>query len=243
MLEGRGKSLSSSGSGLSMDVPGRKPSLVEDAYEAIKKAIREGVFAPGYRGSEQEIASRLAMSRTPVHEAIIRLQGEGMVQLLPKRGVVIRALSPSDMREVYDVVIAIEGMSALLLAERDSVTRQEVCAELRALNGSLAEALERDDLATWAVVDARFHETIVERCGNSRLAVIARTNIDQSFRARRLTLSLRSKPTASVAEHSTIIEAIAAGDASAARESAQDHKIRARDEIVSLLRRYDMKHL
>src|SRR5215210_774150 len=59
--------------------PEKKPSLVEDAYRALKDAIRNNVFPPGYQGSEQEIALRLGMSRTPVHEAIIRLQEDGLV--------------------------------------------------------------------------------------------------------------------------------------------------------------------
>ena len=57
----------------------RKPSLVDDAYAALKDAIRQGVLPSGYQASEQEIAAKLNMSRTPVHEAIIRLQSEGLV--------------------------------------------------------------------------------------------------------------------------------------------------------------------
>jgi len=62
---------------------GRKPSLVDNAYVALKEVIRDGVLPPGYQGSEQEIAGKLNMSRTPVHEAIIRLQSEGLVKFFP----------------------------------------------------------------------------------------------------------------------------------------------------------------
>ena len=79
-----------------------RPSLVDDAYRVLKNAIRENVFPPGYHGSEQEIASRLGMSRTPVHEAVIRLQEEGLVRVLTKRGVLICTVSPDDMREIYE---------------------------------------------------------------------------------------------------------------------------------------------
>lgn len=94
----------------------RKGSLVDEAYAALKRAIRDTVFAPGYQGSEQEIAVRLGMSRTPVHEAIIRLQEDGLVRVLSKRGVLICPLAPQDMREIYEVVIAVESMAAELLA-------------------------------------------------------------------------------------------------------------------------------
>ena len=76
------------------------PSRVANAYDAIKEAILSNVFAPGHQGSEQEIALRLGMSRTPVHEALIRLQEEGLVRVLPKRGVIVCPLTPDDMREI-----------------------------------------------------------------------------------------------------------------------------------------------
>ena len=79
---------------------GKKPSLVDDAYRKLKDAIRENEFPPGYQGSEQEIASRLGMSRTPVHEAVIRLQEEGLVRVLARRGVVVCAISADDMSEI-----------------------------------------------------------------------------------------------------------------------------------------------
>lgn len=221
----------------------RRPSLVVSAYEAVKQAIRDGVFPPGFQGSEQEIAQRLGMSRTPVHQAIVQLQSEGMVELRPKRGVVISALSPFDMKEVYDVIIAVEGMAALLLAEKPTPSRDRVCQEMTALNTELAVALGDDDLDAWADLDARFHALLVRGAGNSRLEHIARVNIDQSFRARRLTLSLRPKPVVSVDEHARIIEAIAAGDPERAREMAQDHKIRARELIIDLLKCHGMKYL
>ena len=221
----------------------RRPSLGLAAYEAVKLAIRDGVFPPGFQGSEQEIAQRLGMSRTPVHQAIIRLESEGMVELRAKRGVVIRALSPSDLKEVYDVIIAVEGMAALLLAERPPEVRLPIAEELADLNAGLAAALEADDLEAWAELDARFHARLVEAGGNGRLETIARVNTDQSFRARRLTLTLRPKPIVSVSEHAAIIDAVRAGDPGRAREMAQDHKIRARGLIVDLLRRHGMRHL
>src|SRR5271166_6780242 len=100
------------------DIQAQKPSLVGGAYDALKEAIRNNVFPPGYQGSEKEIATQLGMSRTPVHEAIIRLQEEGLVRVLPRRGVVVSVISPNDMREIYEVIIALETASSELLAEK-----------------------------------------------------------------------------------------------------------------------------
>src|SRR4051795_7691739 len=130
--------------------PNRKPSLVDDAYGALKEAIRENVFPPGYQGSEQEIATRLGMSRTPVHEAIIRLQEEGLVRVMIRRGVQVCAISPEDMREIYDVIIALEAAAAELLAGRPQAERAAGVAELARANEAMRQALERDDLTAWA---------------------------------------------------------------------------------------------
>ena len=74
------------------------------------------------------------MSRTPVHEAVIRLQEEGLVRVLPRRGVVVRAISPDDMREIYGVIIAVEAASAELLAEKPEGERGPAADELDAVN-------------------------------------------------------------------------------------------------------------
>ncbi|EAU41607.1 regulatory protein GntR, HTH:GntR, C-terminal [Fulvimarina pelagi HTCC2506] len=222
---------------------GRRSTLVEAAYAAIKAAIRNGTFPPGFQGSELEISQRLGMSRTPVHQAIIQLQAEGMVDLRSKRGVVIRALSPDDMREVYDVIVAVEGMAAFIIASLPASEREAICDALEELNAAMERALEADDLDAWADHDGKFHSMLVERSGNGRLERIATVNLDQSHRARRVTLNLRPKPTQSVIEHRAIIDAMRRGDAINCRVAAQKHKESARDIVVPLLRRYRMTHL
>src|SRR5689334_16705686 len=129
--------------------PNRKPSLGDDAYGALKEAIRENMFPPGYQGSEQEIATRLGMSRTPVHEAVIRLQEEGLVRVLPRRGVVVCVLSPDDMREIYETIIALETASAELIAGRPENERLLIVEELSALNARMLSALAGEDLVDW----------------------------------------------------------------------------------------------
>jgi DNA-binding GntR family transcriptional regulator len=225
------------------EAQGQKPSLVDGAYEALKEAIRNNAFAPGYQGSEQEIASRLGMSRTPVHEAIIRLQEEGLVRVLPRRGVIVSAISLDDMREIYEVIIAVEAASAELLAEKPDEERGQIAGELDAVNGQMKSALAADSLAEWARADERFHQLLVERSGNGRLARMFHTIMDQSHRARMLTLRLRPKPIASVNEHRAICEAIRKGDAQAAAEGARQHRVAARNQLLPLLAQLGMKHL
>jgi DNA-binding GntR family transcriptional regulator len=221
----------------------KRPSLVEDAYTALKQAIRENVFPPGYQGSEQEMALRLGMSRTPVHEAIIRLQEDGLVRVLFKRGVTVLPLAPEDVREIYDVIIAIESMAAELLAVLPQKERRLVASELEEATARMEAALRKGDFLAWASADDTFHRTLVERCGNGRIRRIAQTVTDQAHRARMLTLKLRSKPTGSVAAHRRIIAAIQKGKIAEAHRYARDHRVRARDELVPLIVRFGIKHI
>ena len=221
----------------------RSSSRVEDAYRTLKEAILKSVFPPGYQGSEQEIAVRLGMSRTPVHEALIRLQEDGLVRILAKRGVVVCAVSPDDVRDIYDVIRAVEPMAAELLAVQPASSRRAVADELDRLNTTMKQSLERGDLVRWANSDDEFHRLLSEACGNGRITRIARTVMDQAHRARMLTLNLRAKPTRSVLEHRAIIAAIRKGNAQDAQDCTRAHRTRARDELVPLLARFGIRHL
>ena len=223
--------------------PPAKASLVENAYDALKSAIRDNVFPPGYQGSEQEIATQLGMSRTPVHEAVIRLQEEGLLRVLPRRGVLVSAISPDDMREIYEVIIALECASAELIAAMPPELRAPIAEELAAVNAAMEAALADDKLVAWAEADGRFHQLLVERSGNRRLARMFHTIMDQSHRARMLTLRLRPKPAGSVRDHAAILRAIRKGDAETAREQTKAHRVRARDQLLPLLRQLGMNHL
>lgn len=221
----------------------RKPSLVDDAYAALKQVIRDGVLPPGYQGSEQEIAEKLNMSRTPVHEAIIRLQSEGLVKVLPKRGVLVCAISPEDMREIYEVIIACESTAAELLAALPESERRVKADALDALNASMRLALQKNDVVAWAKADDEFHRFLVVSCGNSRIARIAETIMDQSHRARMVSLKWRPLPTQSVEEHHQIVDAIRKGLKVQARNRARAHRAHSRDLLLPLLERFGVKQL
>ncbi len=218
-------------------------SLVDEAYRALKTAIRDNVFPPGHQAAEPEIARQLGMSRTPVHEAIIRLQEEGLVQVLPRRGILICPVSADDIREIYDVLIAVEGMAASLIA---GLPAEQAAAEADALDletAAMDEALRRDRLSDWAAADDRFHRLLTERCGNRRLARIAATVRDQAHRARLVTLQLRQRPEASSAAHRRITAAIRARAPEEAEAAARAHRIGARDTLLPLLGQLGMRNL
>jgi DNA-binding GntR family transcriptional regulator len=218
-------------------------SLVEAAYRALKLAIRENVYPPGHQAAEPEIAQQLGMSRTPVHEAIIRLQEEGLVQVLPRRGVLVCPVSPDDIREIYDVLIAVEGVAAARLAALPRAQAEAAAAQLEQATADMDRALAMDDLPAWAAADGRFHQLLTDRCGNRRLARIAGTVLDQAHRSRLLTLRLRPRPVGSSAEHRAITDAVRAGDADRAEAEARAHRTRARDALLPLLAQSGMRNL
>lgn len=221
----------------------KRTSLVDDAYAAMRAAIRDASFAPGYQASEQEIALRLGMSRTPVHEAAIRLQEDGLVRVLPRKGILILALAPDDVREIYDVIIAMEGRAAELIAALPDAERLAAARDLDVQTDSMAEAHARGDLPAWGESDGAFHAALIEHAGNGRMIRIVQTVNDQSHRARMLTLNLRRGLDASIAEHRQIAMAVRTGKSADALKAARSHRIRARDELLPILKNYGLKHL
>jgi len=215
----------------------RKASLVEDAYQALKASILDGTLPAGYQAVEQRIAEQLNMSRTPVHEAVIRLQHEGLVRVLPRRGVQVLPISAVDMVEVYQLLTAMEGMAAGLLAEHPERSENPVRMMEDATN-QMELALNAGDLRGWARADDQFHRLLVRECGNQRLGRIAATMADQAQRARTLTLSFRPVPQISVQEHRQMISAIRAGDIIGARTAAEQHRTRASGEILKALKQF-----
>ncbi|MBS7699656.1 MULTISPECIES: GntR family transcriptional regulator [unclassified Chelatococcus] len=212
-----------------------RSSLVSDAYSAIKAAIRDNRLTPGYHGSEQELATQFGMSRTPVHDAVIRLQEEGLLRLIPKRGVFVTVIADSDIDEIYDVLVGLEGVAARRLASLPGEQRDDALGNLRDATSRMRAALADGDLDRWAQGDEAFHRALVENCGNARIVRIVETVSDQAHRARMLTLRLRPLPEKAAAEHDAIIAAIAAGDGAAAAAAAGAHREAARAIILPLL--------
>lgn len=216
---------------------GAEEGRADAAYRFLRNAILTNELPAGFQAAENEIAARLGMSRTPVHEAMARLQEEGFVQILPRKGILVKALSPADLLEIYDVIIALEGAAAERLAAGHAGDALPVVEELETRTDAMEAALQEGDLDRWAEADEAFHDILVTRSGNGRIQRMAGTVKGQSHRARRLTLHLRPAPTGSADDHRAIIDAIRAGDAVRAGDAARLHRRRTRDQLVPILKR------
>ena len=223
--------------------PAKTPrsSLVERAYRAIKRRIMDNTYTPDLQVLEQELALQLGMSRTPVREALIRLEREGLVEIVPRRGMRVIPISPDDMREIYEVITCLEARAAERLAERKP-TRAEIQPMIDDLE-TMERALAENDLDSWAAADERFHGHLLELCGNRRLALMAGTVADQAHRARMVTLRMRPLPVRSNQDHRELVEAVLAGDARHAYEIHHGHRRRAMELLTDILRRYNLSRL
>lgn len=215
--------------------------LVEIAYTVLRKRILDNEMKPGFQALEAEIALGLGMSRTPVHEALMRLQADGLVEVQPRHGVRVLPIAPDDMREIYEVLTCVEAAAAELLTLRRPHATELV--ELEHAVADMERALARDDLSAWAEADERFHRNVLELCGNRRLARIGLTFRDQVRRARMVTLRLRPKPYKSSAAHKALIQCIKRGDADAAGRNHRLQRQRGSAELMDILTRYDLTYL
>ena len=216
-------------------------SMVDKAYQQLRRLILDNVWPPGHQALEQEVALQLGMSRTPVREALIRLHNDGLVEVVPRRGVRVLPVSPTDMREIYQILTALEGMAAELLARRKPSE-----AELKPLEDATAAmeaALARDDLEAWAAADERFHQTLLELSGNRQLAETVYNYWDRAHRARMFTLRLRPKPINSTREHMALVQCLRAGDAEAAATVNRQHRERANHELLAIFERFRIQQM
>jgi len=212
--------------------------LVTQAYAELKRRILDREYPAGHQATEPDVAADLGMSRTPVREALIRLAQEGLVEVVPRRGMRVVPLSPADMQEIYEVLTALESEAAGLAA-RPRPDPRRFDAMATAVD-DMAAALADRDLLAWAAADERFHRALLELSGNRRLIALAVTMWDQVHRARLATVRLRPLPYRSNTEHRALLAALRRGDAERARDVHRRHRRRTARMLISLLKQHAM---
>lgn len=210
-------------------------SLGEAVYAKIKAAIIHGDLLPGSQITEQQIAAELEVSRTPVHQAIVRLEHEGWLRLQSKRGVIISPVTSEEMRNIYEVLMGLEAVAVERLASRPAAKNDPIDIEIRAAAAAAEDALNAGDLTGWAAGDDRFHSLLVEQSGNPYLASLARMVMEKAHRARLLTLHLRPPPISSNRDHHEILEALTARDPAATKAALEAHRRRGMETILPIL--------
>lgn len=210
-----------------------RESLVDRAYEEIRRRILDNEYPPAHQVLEHELAVELGMSRTPIREALVRLQNEHFVHLIPRHGMRVVPLSVQDLRDVYEVLTALE-LTAIERLARSDLDRKAIAALEKFLD-EMDLAVKKRDVEAWVKADERLHRTIFLSCGNARLAAMADALWDQGHRARTTTAHLRSSLERSNIEHRAVIDAIRRHDWREARARHVKHRARATGDILELL--------
>ncbi|WP_075185038.1 GntR family transcriptional regulator [Teredinibacter haidensis] len=216
-------------------------SRVELAYRRLKDNILSNEFPPGYQALEPEIARNLGVSRTPVREALIRLEAEKLIELIPRRGMRVLPLVPDDIIEISQVLNALECMAVELIAKQ-SLSVDTLQPMVDAVN-EMQQALVVDDIEAWAAAEEKFHRLLMTFAGNKRLASLVETVRAQVHRARKITLKLRPKPYSSTQAYTEVLAAIRVGDGKAAKDRHYQLRVEITDILKELLDRYQLPHL
>lgn len=209
-------------------------SRTDSAYGVLKADILTGRIPGGTLWSDREIASRLAVSRTPIREAVQRLAAEGLVEVIPRRGT--RVLPPliEDVREIHQIAKALELEAATTLAAAE---RRDLKALSRAVD-DMDAALAAEDRDAWGEADARFHHATVEANRNARLARLYDSQRALTDRARHFALHVREMPRASAADHRAMLEAIETRRVGELSGLYRDHWDRTTEELLEPMRRH-----
>jgi DNA-binding GntR family transcriptional regulator len=219
---------------LESSAPAAEPNT-EVAYRVIKAAIIDGSLPPGTSVSEQQLASRLNMSRTPVHQGLVRLEQEEWVKVNSRKGVQVAPIVAAEMKNIYETLMALEGAAVRRLAQRPEGPADGVDAQLLTACAEAQTALEHENLTAWAIADNNFHTLLMRACGNPRLANLASSVMEQAHRARLLTVRLRPWPESSNDDHRRIVDAIIDREPLAAREALESHRQRGIETLIPVI--------
>jgi DNA-binding GntR family transcriptional regulator len=212
--------------------------LSQEPYERLRDLIVRGRLAPGGRLIETDVARRLGVSRTPVREALRRLQQEGYVRAEPgghQARLSVTPLTRADAEELLAIVGALEGLAAAQAARLSQSERTALARELTRLNAAFAETTQTD-LDALYTHDEEFHRRYVAAAGGVRLVAMHDAIKPQAERYIRMYIGLlASDISSSVREHAAVIRAIATAQAASAERAVRANWRHATERIARVI--------
>lgn len=206
--------------------------LREVAFSSLRDSIIKGKVKPGQRLMEIQLSQEMGVSRTPVREAIRKLQLEGLVIMHPRKGAIVAPINPRDLKEILEVRRALEKLACHLASERASA---EAVKRLTDIHNAMIEAIAIDDLELITEKDVEFHETITEIAGNEHLQAMLDQIKAHLFRYRREFIKELGDRKVLILEHAAILDAITGGNAALAEKSVDVHIERQEKYILKTL--------
>ncbi len=207
--------------------------LRELVFESLREAIISGWLPPGERLMEIQLAEEMGVSRTPVREAIRKLELEGLVLMIPRKGAYVSGVSLKEVSDVFEIRLALEGLAAELATNR--ITDEEL-ENLERYLVIIAEGIENKDLNKVIEMDTDFHTLLYQASRNERLSQIINNLREQIQRFRTTSLASPGRMQSALEEHSRLVEAISSRDSELARRLAQEHIENAENSLMEVIR-------
>lgn len=223
-------------SGFLAPLPRRKPAS-EHIFEHLKQAITRGDIPPGSRIVERRIAETMEVSRTPVREAIHRLERDGLVTKQFPGGFVVTGLTPEEIEECFGIRAVLEGYAARLATVRHT---PEQLKPLTAKIDLFEKHLKRDDLEPLTKINTELHDTIYELSGSPRLIKMINDLKDQIVRFRRIILKDKELALASHRDHRDMLNMMLKRNEKEVELLVREHILRGQ---TAVMRRYDNDRL
>ena len=209
--------------------------LRDVVFNTLRQAILTGELKPGERLMEIHLADQLGVSRTPIREAIRKLELEGLVTMIPRRGAEVAQITEKSMNDVLEVRRAVDALCVELACER--ITKEELERLDEACQEFAREAMKKDkDVKLLAQKDVILHDIIVQATGNQRLIQLVNNLSEQMYRYRFEYLKDFSQHEKLVEEHGVIYESIVNKDKETASEAAKLHIDNQKKAIIRQIR-------
>ena len=207
--------------------------LRDVVFNTLRRAILRGELVPGQRLMEIRLADQMGVSRTPVREAIRKLELGGLVVMVPRKGAEVAHISGKNLRDVLEVRRALEELAGELACERMTA---EDFKKLEQANHKFASVLDSDDITVLGQADEEFHGLIYQATDNDRLVQMVNHLREQMYRYRIEHLKNKSQRTILLQEHQDIMRALAARDVEAVRRAIRAHINKQEAQIAKMIK-------
>jgi DNA-binding GntR family transcriptional regulator len=194
-------------------------SLREQVYEHLRRAINRGDLTPGAYLDQTQISAELGISKQPLRDALIQLETEGFVRVLPRRGVVVSRLTLDDIRHLYEVLGALEGAAVVsVLGEMTDAHFRD----MRLLNADMVLAIDGGDFDTYYRLNLAFHNVFLDLSDNEALVRTVEVSKQRLYDFPRAKDFVADWEFASIGEHAEFVDYLEAGDGRSAADYLRD---------------------
>lgn len=202
---------------------GGRVAAKDRAHDYVKRQVLTGAFPGGELISEGEVAAALGMSRTPVREAFLRLEAEGLLRLYPQRGALVVPVSSGESRAVIEARLVLEQFAVRKVIGRGAAVRASVFERLSAELQRQRDAVAQSDWEEFSDADRAFHDVTLQESGNAIVAGFYSSLRDRQMRMNRELVMHEERITTILDEHRVIAEAVRDGDLQRTDEALRMH--------------------